>query len=829
MKDGEYLLDKNKIIVVDENDAYAVPVGEMEGIIKQKPNRRIFKVKFHLWVYNLVRPEKLQQKKERRDRILARKNKARFEKDSLKNEKRIQNGKDSVSIREPKTSPGFALGWRKWVTETVGEAPVLLDSQKTTSTIQQMNLFLIRKGYFNNEVTDSISFHKRKPKATVYYLVKSRTPYRIRNIQYNITDPSLMRTVNAANKQDSLLIQGNVFDIDVLDDERDRLTTFLLDRGYYGFSKEYIYYQVDSAVGSRQVDITLGVANLKSNVKIDGELVVVESYHQRYYINNIYVFTDYDPRDLKDDIGSYKEFRLNERSYLYREKLPVKPEILESTIYINRGLTYRAKEVEATQKQLSALGVFKSINVRFKVNEEDESGTMLDVYIILIPSPSQFVQLESDATHTGGNYGLQGSFNYTHKNVFRGAEKFKFRMSGGLEIQQLVVNKDKTLTDGGVVGKINPFNTLELGPEISLEVPKIVWMPRRWFKKWISQNSTVKARINYQKRPDFARALQDVSFILNGKPSAQLSHQLRLIEVSALELDPEPEFEATLAAINDAVLRAAFQDHIIAGSQYTFTYNDQSVKKQMSNFYYRASVKGAGNLLRGIYSMTDADADSLGSYRLFGIRFAQMVKTSHEFRWYLNYNDRSQMVYRIFAGAGVPLNNLRESLPFEESFFAGGSNGVRGWRVRSLGPGGYLDTNFTNTLDRIGDIQLEGNLEYRFDLIDVVEGALFVDAGNIWMMRKGNREHAEISTEFWKQIAVSGGIGFRIDLDFFIIRLDAAVQLRDPALPEGERWIFQDKNKINAIRKRAEERTTGMELGNYRPGLNFNFGLGYPF
>jgi outer membrane protein assembly factor BamA len=829
LKDGEYLLDKNHIVVTDKSSAHEVPVWDLDDVVKQQPNRRIFKVKFHLWVYNRVNPHKLDKKKQKRAAKLERKNQRRLAHDIEKLDKRIARGKDSSDIRKPITSPGFAVGWREWIRNTVGEAPVILDSSKTRKSVDQIHLVLVKRGFFNNTVTDSIVYHKRKPKAQVYYKVKSGIPYRIKSIRYDIPDSDIERYVRNAVREDSLIRYGDIFNIDVLDDERERLTTYFHDRGYYGFTKDYIYFKVDSALNSHQVEITLGVANPTRKERVDGEDHVVEFFHQRFFINNIYVFTDYDANNRRDDISGYDSVRYQEVNYLYVIKPSVKPEVLASTIFIGRGSTYREKEVEATQKQLSSLGVYKSINIRFTAVEGDSTGTLMDAYIILIPNKTQFVQLESDATVSGHNYGIQGSFNYTHKNLFRGAEKLKFRIAGGLEVQQLFTNQDDNLTEGGTIDRINPFNTLEVGPELSLEIPKLIFVNRRWVRKWLSQSTAFKATVNYQQRPDFKRGLQDVSLILAGHPNTRVTHNLSLLKISALEIDPSPAFEERLEQLNDAVMKAAYQDHIISGLQYSFTYNDQGIKRQLHNFFYRGTFSSAGNTLRAVFNMVGATPDSLNSYRLFGIRFAQFVKTTQELRWYQNYNEKSQMVFRVAGGIGIPLTNLKEAIPFEESLFAGGSNGIRGWRARSLGPGGYLDTTFVRAFDRIGDVHMEGNIEYRFDLLDIIEGALFVDAGNIWLLRPTTRTNGQFSKDFWKQIALSGGIGLRADVDFFIIRLDAALQMYDPSLPGGERWLFQKKDQINAIRSRADERDPSLDLGNYRPKLVLNFGLGYPF
>jgi len=825
--EGEYLLDKNTIVVIDKGTETNVTVSKLDDIIKQQPNRRIFKVKFHLRVHNWPNPDKVAIKAKKQQEQLDRKNIRRAEKDSLKNDKRIAKGK---SPKEPRAPKEYTPVFGEWIMNTVGEAPVILDSMKTKQSRDQMRTYLVKKGHFHGDVRDSVVFHKKKPKAHVYYLVSHYAPYRVRNYTLNIPDQNLDRLVTQHFKDSPIFSTGEIFDTEKLGQIRDDLHTLFLDKGYYGFVKDYIYFRIDSSLNAKQVDVTLGISGIRKREVVDGVEVATESEHTVYNLNNIYVFTDYDNKIKLDNPKQYNEFRFKDRDivFLYNDKMPVKAEVLAGTIYLERGFRYRAKLVEDTQKQLGSLGVFRTISIRFKHADDDPNSNLLDVYIILVPNKTQFVQLDADGTHTGGNFGIQGSFNYSHKNLFRGAERFRFRMGGALEVQQLLVSQQTTSGDG-TFKRINPFNTLEIGPELTLELPKLALVKRRWVKKWLDQSTAVKALFNYQQRPDFVRGLQDFQLVFTGRPNLFVTHQLRLIEVSALEIDPSPEFLERLNLINDAVIRAAYQNHIIAGTHYSFMYNDQILKRQKTNFFYRGTIKTAGNSLRLLYQLSNAQADSLDSYKLFGIRFAQFVRTSHEVRFYQNYNVKSKMVYRFFGGVGVPLANLRESLPFEESFFAGGSTGIRGWRARSLGPGGYLDTTFVRAFDKIGDLHLEANIEYRFDLFGVIEGALFADAGNIWMIRPSTRENAAISKNMYKQIAINTGIGFRVDLEFFIVRLDVALQVHDPSLPNNERWIFQPKDQINEIRQRADELNPNLKINDYRPGINLNFAIGYPF
>lgn len=809
------LTREGKKYVIDPSEI-DVKIWDMDDVLKQEPNRRIFKLLFHLRIHNIPDPEKVAVKDSLKRIKIEEKNERRARKDSIRNIRRAEKGKDPI-VREPKEySPSFG----HLLMYSVGEPPVIIDSTKMQASEKQLRLYLVRKGFFNSRVETEYIQYSHRPKTSAYFVVRAKEPYTITNIQSEIPDERLARQVEYALRDDSVVTVGSNFDIDKLDDQRDKITEYLRDRGYYEFTKDFIYYEVDSTCGNHTVDLTMGIVNLKKKAPNNPDSTITVP-HTRFKINNVFVFTEFDSRDRKDLPFLYDTTTYRDRIYCSIGRPGVKPHVLHDNIFLSRGFTFRDKEVEATYKQLASLGIYRTVNIRFKPAEGDTTGTYLDAYVVARPSKKQSFQIQGDGTNTGGFLGIQGTFSYTNKNVFRGAEHFNVRLNGGLEVQQLFANRG-TSTYG-------IFNTLSFGPEVSLEIPKILLANPLWFKNWYAKNTEIVANFNTQIRPDFSRQILNLSYRLSGKPNQYVTHDLGLIELAGLRISLSDEFQARIDELNDAVIRASYQDHIIQGIHYSFTYTDQNLNRSQNAIYYRLNLESAGNVMRGIYSLTNAPIDSLGSYEILGIRFAQFVKTSSDIRYYQHFNVKSSLVYRFFFGVGVPLQNLQEALPFEESFFAGGTNGIRAWRARSLGPGSYFDETFSESFDKIGDIQLEANIEYRFDLFDFIEGALFMDAGNIWAYRKGAREGAHITSNFWREIALGGGVGFRVDLDFFIIRADIGLQLHDPSLPMRERWIFQPKDEINRLRREAADIDPDFEYSPYFPGINFNLGIGYPF
>lgn len=846
LEPGQYLLVKNTIVVDDENQ---VKPGDLKYVLKQKPNRKIFgSIPFHLFMYNIPNPEKLEKKAAKRRAKCDRKNvgyqaeidklNADLEKD--RTELRGKKGRDSIRIANSIQNMELKKieledkmencrpTWREWLRYTVGEEPVLLDSSKVISSRNNLNVYLFKMGYFNNWVTDSILLDSLGKKAEVVYTIKLHKPYSICDIGYDINDAKLKRQIEL-DKKNTIIKPGQFLNFDQLDKERDRITAFLKDRGYHFFSKEFIYFDIDSTVGNHEVNLVMGIKNgLKQSQEYPDSLIEVP--HQRYQIGNIIVNTDYDPAianssdrmrvDLYDTLLSpgVSDHRF---VYLKHRGMRFKTGVLLESIFIEPGYLYRAKEVEATFKKLSSLGVFRSINIYFEVNDADPSGTSLNCYINLSQSMRQNFSIESNGTNRGGNLGVAGNFTYRNKNTFRGAETFRFSLSGGIEAQQVLANEDQTLGGSSSINVLRPFNTLEFGPEISLYIPKFIapFDVSRLEKK-SSPRTVFSTSLNYQDRPDFRRTIQDVSFAYEWRKGDSISYYLSPVKVSAVKITPDSSFTARLEQINDQFLLNSYRDHFIVGNQFRFEFNNSNLNRISKNsIYFKVGFEQSGNLLRLAYELAGMDHDSVGS--IFGIQFAQFLKLDMDFRFYQTFNKSSKMVYRVAGGIGLPQKNFNQSLPFEKSFFVGGANGLRGWKARTLGPGGYMPESLS--FDKIGDIYLEGNIEYRFDLFGFLKAAVFTDVGNIWNLRENTaRPGSMFGTDFYKQLAMDAGLGLRFDLDFFIIRFDFAIPIKEPGLFEGERWIFQDKTESDAwLNARGQ--------ADYTPRLNLNLGIGYPF
>jgi outer membrane protein assembly factor BamA len=760
---GEFLVNKNVVKVDDKN----ISTDDIYGYIKQKPNRRILSLfRFHLGVYNYAK----------------------------------------VGKKESKLD--------KWIINTIGEPPVILDTMLTNKSVKQIKLYMNSKGYFNSVIRKEIIYKKKK--AEIKYIVNAQQPYTIRSINYSIAD-ELIKKIVFSDTSNSLILRGKNYDTDILQDERERITTTLKNDGYYNFAKEFITYDIDSALGDHRLDITLQLKDPVQRFK-DYPDSVVMLHHKRYKINNINIYTDYNSLQL--DTVAYKKFSYSAAqrkktlspavyNFFYKDTFRIKPKVITQAIFFKHGDYYNLKDADQTYSRMVDMKLFKFVNVGFTESSLDSTDGMylLDCNIQLTRSPVQSFSVETEATNSAGNLGVAGNLVYQSKNTFKGAEIFKFKIRGAMEIQQIWGD---TLNQTGIQ-HILPFNTIETGAETGIEFPKFL-MPikQERFPKNFKPKTTIDLGINYQKRPDYTRYIVNVSYGYEWKESSTKKHILYPADVNSVKImNPSEQFLNTINLLNDPKIKNSYKDHLNMALKYSFIFSNQNAKKKKMFSYFRGNIETSGNLMRAIDNIFKNDKDPLdGNYTLFNIKYSEYIRADLDYRHYFVFDEFNTLAFRTLLGTGYAYWNS-DVLPFEKSFFAGGANSIRAWRIYSLGPGSCNDPTLTE-FNRTGDIDMEANLEYRFPVYSYLKGSLFVDAGNIWLNRiNANLAGADFSLDrFYKEFAVGAGFGARFDFSFFIMRLDMAIKLKDPALPESQRWI---------------------PLSSSIKSVNFNLGIGYPF
>jgi hypothetical protein len=746
----KYLLTKSKVICNNSK----VKKDELSTYIKQKPNRKIFFVlRFHLGIYNI-----------------------------------------SHAGKEKK--------WKKWLGiykmgDIIGEPPVIYDSFMKDKSKSQLLLYLRNKGYYHATVADTVIYKKKR--ASVIYSVNAFQPYTIRNITYNISDPKILNFV-LSDSSNSKIKHKSLFDVDVLQEERSRITDLLKNNGLYYFSKEYIFYQVDSSLSSNQVDISLGIKNLN-----DGNSL--SDYHKQYKIKNIFINLDYDPKNIINDslknLAVIDTLEYNGLYLLYNKNLKVKPELIFQNNYIKKGDLYRLDNLNSTYKQLSSLKIYKFINISFEeISGQNltNSDNLLNCYIYLTPLLKQSYQVEFEGTISSGNYGTALNYIYQHKNLLKGAELFDLKFKGAVEQQTSILNA-KT-------GKNTPFNTIEIGGESKINVPKLLipFKFDRFIKKY-NPHSEISISYDFQQRPDFTRTITNLSFSYLWNTSQYVKNTFNLFQVNYVKVPViSNKFEQ---AILNTYLENSYKNHLVPVISYNITFNNQNINRFRNFILCGVNLESAGNIVYGINNVFN-EPKTDGSYEIFNTKYAQFLKTDIDFRYYFRLNSTDKLVFRAFAGAGYPYGNLNV-MPFEQRYFSGGANSVRAWAVRSIGPGTFKDT-ISFYPNQTGDIKIEANVEYRFKLLWKFEGAYFIDTGNIWAINKNDDRQGALFdfTSFYRELAVGSGLGLRIDLSFFIFRFDFGVKILDPQNSNGDVWVLTYKK----FTKRS---------------YALNVGIGYPF
>ncbi|MCF8276498.1 MAG: BamA/TamA family outer membrane protein [Flavobacteriales bacterium] len=774
LSDGQYLLTKNAI----QNDSKKVSKGDLEAFIRQKPNRRIFGFyRFHLQVNNLVNQEKLEE----RALVLEEKNKQR-------NIRRKAKGK---TLKERRRS------FWEWLAD-IGEEPVLYDALMTHKSSEQLEIYLRGKGHFHAAVSDTVRLNEKKKKAKVQYTIVSGEPYSVRKVSYAINDHRLERLTKPARGRDRILKDGMDYDVDKFQAERDRIERILKSNGYYAFTDDYVRFEIDSNLGSNQVDLKLFI----TDPEIKDTSLVKTVGHQIYTIRNIYLHTDYDPKLVRT--MDYDTLVYNGVHFIYKGQFKYRPEMLIDKVFFKSGDIYRVKRGELTYRYLSSLRAYKFINISYTEDIEDDGQYVLDCHINLTPGLRQSYAVELQGTNTEGNLGISGSFTYRNKNLFRGAEILQFKFTGGLESQVVASN----IQDNNI-NKVLPFNTVEINPELSLSFPKLL-VPFKPFRviRYGDPKSTITLGYNYQQRPDYTRSIFNAKFGYQWLQSQNAQHFLNPIEVNFVNIYNESDsFLVRISSLRDKLLSNTFASHLTTTTNYTYIFSNQRLNKKGNFSYFKARIESSGNILRGVMAMVGAKKDTNNSYRILNIPFSQYLKYEVDFRRYWQVTNFSQLVVRLNQGFGYPLLNLG-ALPFEASFFGGGANGIRAWSARSLGPGSLPDS--LNLLDQFGDMKIEFNLEYRFDIYRWFKGALFADAGNVWLVKNDKDRPGGLFTfkNFYKEFALGAGVGIRLDFSFFIIRVDAATPFHDPGRPEDDRWAIKYFKWSD---------------------VNLNLGIGYPF
>ncbi|MFT6802506.1 MAG: outer membrane protein assembly factor BamA [Salibacteraceae bacterium] len=779
-------IPKGKVFLKNNWIAISSKVIDQDALypyLRQKSNKRA------LWVVKI----KMQQYLLYNDSALAVRNEKKHHKTDAKNQKRLAAGKDTIAFKP-------VLGFRL---KKAGEAPVIFDTRATTETAEQLNKALFNKGYFKNEIFVDLEYNSDSTKVNVIYSAAPGEQYNLNRIALVIADSSLTSAIKIANTF-SLLHTGDFYNTEVIDAERLRFTTEMRNQGFFYFAKEYIDFEIDSALSGNEVNIKIIIKNPTIDDPNSDQKIVTQ--HKKYTIGHITLNTSFNPNftDQLDDSIHFENL-----IYVNLSRLRYNPHSFINKLFFKKGDLYNQNKEQRSYARISGLNNFSYINIGFLPDANNPD--ILNCNILMTPLPSQSIGIETEGTTSSGNLGVSGYLNYTHRNLFGNAEEFKIRLKGGVEAQQTNSNTDD---------ENKAFNTIEWGAETSIIFQELILpygIKSTILKKFNRPKTSVNFIINYQQRPDFTRRLIHIStgYFFTRKDVNTNEVFLYPIDISYINIDKEDAFQARLDELNNPLLNSTYDNQFILGSRVIETWSNRISIQQKSFILNRIQAEVAGNAL-SLIDQSIPNAENNGDFTtLGGVRYAQFFKFQNDWHLTNRVSRNSSLAYKFLAGIGVPYGNS-EALPYDRSFYGGGANDNRGWRARTLGPGSLLDSDSVKSgVDQVADIKIQISAEYRFNIVKSIEGAAFIDAGNIWLLKNDPERanaHFDIS-RFYKELAIAVGPGIRLNFGFLLVRFDWGFKIYNPGLPVTQRWLGQDNNNFTENIKNS----------------TFNLGIGYPF
>lgn len=685
----------------------------------------------------------------------------------------------------------------KWLNEKFGREPIYYDPTDANNSANQMMRYIDNVGYFHSKVTHTV--RERGKRAKITYHVYPTEPYKVNNIEYVIND-SLIRSYIMRDSTKFEVEEGDIYNAYTLDRIRETITERMKNSGYFYFSRDDIFFEVDSNFMNHSLAI---IMKLKDN----------KLSYKKYYINKISIYPDYSvfrsqerPTDsvtLVQEVGTRK--RINHLNFYYFNDPQVKPQSFLRSIQILEDFPYNQRSVTNTYRALGNFRLFNNVNIEFDtVNVENDSRNRLDCRITMQQNDVHSFTVQGESTNSDGDLGIKGSFSYSNKNIFHGAETFQISLKGGFEAQKLMGNE---ITESGK----SIFNTWEFGITTSVLFPKFLGLfPSITLARDYQPTTTLSLGFNSQTRYYYSRYITTASSSYDWKTNYRLAQTLSPFFLNSVKIaNINPAFQAYLDAETSQRKKAQYTSHLLFGTRYSLTYNTQNINKTGSFFYIRADFESSGNLISLFNKTKLVTKNEQGYHELFGIPYAQYLRGSFDIRQHIDLGNDNWFVTRQFIGIGLPYGNSKD-LPFERSFYGGGANGLRGWLYRTVGPGGYVPV--TDDIEKTGDMQLEFNAEYRFPIYNIFNGAVFIDMGNVWTYRPNeSMPNSEFKfNTFYKQMALDAGFGIRLDVSFLLLRFDIAYAMRNPYPdPEtGRYWRFGNGDFNN---------------------IRFQAGIGYPF
>ncbi|MDE6481091.1 MAG: BamA/TamA family outer membrane protein [Muribaculaceae bacterium] len=750
--DGSYLLDKVHIRLDSVGREEQLDVTEMQAYLRQTPNHRmLWSIKFRLGFYNMA-------------------------------------GSDSTNW------------WNRWMRK-LGEPPVIYDPDLAEASSSQLFQFLANKGYFNADVTvDSVKNEKKK-KIELTYNIAPGPRKVISQVEYEFPD-SAVKNIVMADSSKFLTYPGQPLTRDVLENQRAVVADALRNNGYYNFGKECITFVADTTEGSSDVELLVKV-NYPS-----GPQKGRQDLYSRYIIRKVTVIADADAIDSENPALALAKdsVQFNGIEILYGESRYLRPSVIADNCYLSSGEVFSQKNVDRTYRAFSRLGILKFINVSFvPVGHIGDDG-ILDAYIMLTPGKSQTASVELEGTNSEGDLGVAVGLTYSHRNIGRGSETFTGKLRGSYES-----------ISGNLEGLLNN-RYMEYSVDLGLSMPEFKAPISRRIRRRVQASTEMNFSMNYQERPEYTRVISTAGWSYKWTDFRKNNrHTFTPIDINYVYLPASTNDFIDLIAPDNPLLRYSYEDHFIMRMGWRWYHSNKREatpwQKSMQRDIYNVRVNAeiAGNLLFAISSIFAHRSDfHKDPYKIFGIHYSQYFKLEADYALLHRFDEKNSVAFRVGGGIGVPYGNS-EMLPFEKRFYGGGANGVRGWAVRTLGPGAYPGRNsVSDFINQCGDIRLITSAEYRAKLFWVLELGAFIDIGNIWTIRDYPFQQGGVFKfdEFYKQFAAAYGLGLRMDFNYFLLRFDLGMKAHNPAMGEKPWPLISPK---------------------WHRDSSFHFSIGYPF
>lgn len=696
---------------------------------------------------------------------------------------------------EPKSEKGFKSFFRK----RFGEQPVLASKSVTIANTKQIGLLLNNEGYFRSFATGELSEKNRK--STAIYTTTLRQRYYIDSISFSPQDSSVLGKAFTSTQQNSLLQKGSPYRFELILGERTRIDNVLKKRGFYYFQPDYIILKADSSVGNHKVNLSVEIKPSTSQVA-----------RKIYRIREVHVLTDYGQNTTNDTLRTKSEEIVFRGIKVTDKTDSYDPKIFSQAIGFRRGGRYSSNIQDISLSRLINLnGNFKFVKNTFELVPRSDSA-LLDVFYYLTPlKPKSFVADISGSTKSNNFTGTSLSVSWLNKNTFRGAELLKITATTGLDFQV-----------GGVSTTLGAVNTSKYSIEASLSIPRFIipFITTNPVRNQALPKTNIAVGYELQKRTglyDLTSLRTSMSYAW--KQNNALEHSLTPISINLVKASNVSEAftEDIFRSDNPlAILDNILADKLIMSSGYNVSYTPTPKPDSRGQFTFTGGIEVAGNLA----SLLSRIGPQKGAAEtLIGVAYSQYARFDGDFRYTYSMTKSIKVANRFVVGYGIPYGNSL-TLPSVKQYSVGGNNSIRAFAARSIGPGSYFTTNSIGSQllgSRQGDIKMEFNTELRAKFNKYINGAFFIDAGNVWMQKDEDSYGADavFGSDFYKQLAIGTGVGLRLDFSYLVLRFDLATPVRKPDLPEGERWVLKN-----------------FDLGNSQwrsDNLVLNIAVGYPF